>query len=62
MMNFELFVKNNKFIMFSGLFAITSCAAYIAYMRAQHKAAGTEYVAIAEDGSESLQRKKSKWD
>lgn len=62
MMNFELFVRNNKYIIYSGLIAISGCTAYLMYMRSQKKAGGTEYVAISEDGIESLQPKKSKWD
>lgn len=62
MMNFELFVKNNKFVIYSGLVAITGCAGYLFYMRSQRKPDATDYVAIAEDGTESLQVKKSKWD
>ena len=62
MMNFELFVRNNKYVIYSGLVAISGCTAYLMYMRSQRKTDGTEYVAIAEDGTETLQQKKSKWD
>lgn len=44
-----------------GIVAITLSAAYLAYMKSQIKSSNT-YIAIAEDGTESLVMKKSKWD
>ncbi|KAG1654610.1 Small integral membrane protein 8 [Nymphon striatum] len=61
--NFELFVKPNKFIMGFGIAAITGCVAYIAYMRAEAENRKEEtYVAIGEDGEGKTTRKRSRWD
>ncbi|XP_019871449.1 small integral membrane protein 8 [Aethina tumida] len=59
--NFELYVRPNLAIMGLGLIAITGCAGYIAYMRYTYEKAGY-YSVVNEDGTESFQKKRSKWD
>ncbi|CAM1317789.1 Uncharacterised protein g6841 [Pycnogonum litorale] len=61
--NFELFVKPNKFVMGFGLVAITGCVAFLAYMNVQSENnKQTVYFAENEDGSQTSRLKKSKWD
>ncbi|XP_076031808.1 small integral membrane protein 8-like [Oratosquilla oratoria] len=59
--NFELYAKPNAVIMTFGVIGILGSAAYLAYMKSQHREKKV-YVAIAEDGTEELMTKKSKWD
>lgn len=59
--NFELYVKPNLAIMAFGVIAISCSTAYLAYMKAQHRESKA-YIAIAEDGSQHLTQKRSKWD
>nr|XP_053652455.1 small integral membrane protein 8-like [Cherax quadricarinatus] len=59
--NFELYVKPNLAIMSFGVVAILCSTAYLAYMKSQQHETKT-YVAIAEDGTQHLTKKKSKWD
>ncbi|KAG7165517.1 small integral membrane protein 8-like [Homarus americanus] len=59
--NFELYVKPNLAVMSFGVVAIICSGAYLAYMKSQQRESKT-YVAIAEDGTQSLTQKKSKWD
>ncbi|XP_076036515.1 small integral membrane protein 8-like [Oratosquilla oratoria] len=59
--NFELYAKPNAVIMTFGVIAILGSAAYLAYMKSQHREKKV-YVAIGEDGTEQLMTKKSKWD
>ncbi|KAK7086189.1 protein of unknown function (DUF4500) [Halocaridina rubra] len=59
--NFELYVKPNLAIMAFGVVAILCSTGYLAYMKAQHRESKT-YIAIAEDGSQHLTHKRSKWD
>ena len=51
----------NIVVMGFGLVALGLSAAYLAYLRSTIDPKQT-YVAISEDGSESLVQKKSKWD
>lgn len=44
-----------------GVVAIVCSAAYLAYMKSQLKESKT-YIAIAEDDTQHLVQKKSKWD
>ncbi|XP_076036737.1 uncharacterized protein LOC143022422 isoform X2 [Oratosquilla oratoria] len=53
--------SQNAVIMAFGVIAILGSAAYLAYMKSQHREKKV-YVAIAEDGMEQLMTKKSKWD
>lgn len=59
--NFELYAKPNMMVMGFGLVAITLSAAYLAYLKASLSGTKT-YIAINEDGSQSLLEKKSKWE
>ncbi|XP_071536807.1 small integral membrane protein 8 [Panulirus ornatus] len=59
--NFELYVKPNLAVMTFGVLAIICSTAYLAYMKSQLQESKT-YVAIAEDGSQHLTQKKSKWE
>jgi len=59
--NFELFVKPNKYVMGLGLTAITGCVAYLLYMRSQVDDKKV-YTAISETGEQTLTVRKSRWD
>ncbi|XP_063607220.1 small integral membrane protein 8-like [Penaeus indicus] len=59
--NFELYVKPNIAVMTFGVVAILCSAGYLAYMKASMRESKT-YVAIAEDGSQQLTIKKSRWE
>ncbi|CAL4160245.1 unnamed protein product, partial [Meganyctiphanes norvegica] len=55
------YYKSNLFIMTFGIIAITCTTGYLAYMKSQHQQNNT-YVAIAEDGTQFVTQKKSKWE
>ncbi|KAL7631215.1 UNVERIFIED_CONTAM: hypothetical protein RMT77_010661 [Armadillidium vulgare] len=59
--NFELYAKPNLIIMTFGVVGILFSGAYLAYMRAQIEKNNT-YVAIGENGNQTLMQKRSKWD
>ncbi|XP_042864816.1 small integral membrane protein 8-like [Penaeus japonicus] len=59
--NFELYVKPNIAVMTFGVVAILCSTGYLAYMKASMQESKT-YVAIAEDGSQHLTMKKSRWE
>ncbi|GAB6023324.1 hypothetical protein CHUAL_008127, partial [Chamberlinius hualienensis] len=52
-MNFELFVKPNKYVMAMGITAISLCVGYLAYLNVQ-KDNKAVYEGINEDGSKVL--------
>ncbi|KAG8444790.1 hypothetical protein GDO86_009818 [Hymenochirus boettgeri] len=60
--NPELFIKPNKPVMAFGLFSITVCVAYIAYLHAAEENKNELYEAIDSDGTRYTRRKTSKWD
>ncbi|XP_068240575.1 small integral membrane protein 8 [Palaemon carinicauda] len=59
--NFELYVKPNLAVMAFGVVAILCSTGYLAYMKLQHRESKS-YVAIAEDDTQHLYQKRSKWD
>ncbi|XP_078669236.1 small integral membrane protein 8-like isoform X2 [Branchiostoma floridae x Branchiostoma belcheri] len=61
--NPELFMRPNKIVMAFGLVTITGCIAYIAYLNAsQENQRDQLYVNVSSDGTETVQRRRSKWD
>ncbi|CAB0033019.1 unnamed protein product [Trichogramma brassicae] len=59
--NYELYVKPNNVVMAIGLIGMTGCIGYIAYMRSKYKDMGY-YTAVGPDGTETFQKKVSKWE
>ncbi|XP_047741722.1 small integral membrane protein 8-like isoform X2 [Hyalella azteca] len=57
--NFELYVKPNLMVMAFGVCSITLSAAYLLYLRMNMDP--KTYIAISEDGTQTLVQKKSKW-
>lgn len=55
------FYFQNKAIMALGIVGILGCSLYIMYMRKKYEGMGY-YAAVAEDGTEYFEKKKSKWD
>ncbi|XP_078488738.1 small integral membrane protein 8 [Ciona intestinalis] len=62
-LNFELYVRPNKYVMGIGLVLITGCVSYLAYMNAtaENKSTGV-YEVYNTDGSVQTEKRKSKWD
>ena len=60
-LNFELYVKPNKYFMAFGITAISCCVGYLAYMKHKHKEQGL-YTAIDDNDQMYLTKKRSKWD
>ncbi|KAM4693648.1 small integral membrane protein 8 isoform 1-T4 [Discoglossus pictus] len=60
--NPELFIKPNKPVMAFGLFTITMCVGYIAYLHATEENKKDVYEAIDSEGTRYTRRKTSKWD
>jgi len=60
-LNFELYVKPNKYFMAFGITAISCCVGYLAYMKHQHREQGL-YTAIDDNDQMYLTKKRSKWD
>ncbi|XP_077343410.1 small integral membrane protein 8 [Lithobates pipiens] len=60
--NPELFIKPNKPVMAFGLFTITMCVAYIAYLHATEENKKDLYEAIDSEGNRYTRRKTSRWD
>lgn len=60
-MNFELYAKPNRFIMYAGLLALVGCTTYLLKMRQMAPAERPARV-TTEDGEYVYERKKSKWD
>ncbi|XP_053565064.1 small integral membrane protein 8 [Bombina bombina] len=60
--NPELFIKPNKPVMVFGLFTITMCVGYIAYLHATEENKKDVYEAIDSEGTRYTRRKTSKWD
>ncbi|XP_069829646.1 small integral membrane protein 8 [Dendropsophus ebraccatus] len=60
--NPELFIKPNKPVMAFGLFSITLCVAYIAYLHATEENKRDVYEAVDSEGNRYTRRKTSKWD
>ncbi|CAH1257758.1 SMIM8 [Branchiostoma lanceolatum] len=61
--NPELFMRPNKVVMAFGLVTITGCIAYIAYLNASKENQRDQlYVNVSSDGTETVQRRRSKWD
>eukprot|EP00058_Branchiostoma_floridae_P018300 XP_002603789.1 hypothetical protein BRAFLDRAFT_86619 [Branchiostoma floridae] len=60
--NPELFMRPNKMVMAFGLVTITGCIAYLAYMNASKENQRDQlYVNVSSDGTETVQRRRSKW-
>uniref|UniRef100_A0A0B6ZIQ3 Small integral membrane protein 8 n=1 Tax=Arion vulgaris TaxID=1028688 RepID=A0A0B6ZIQ3_9EUPU len=59
--NFELFVKPNKFVMAFGVIAFTSCLSYIVYMNVTDDKRRSTYVTLDEDGGTTRRQKTSRW-
>lgn len=60
-LNFELYVKPNKYFMIFGVLAISGCVGYLTYMKSQHKEQG--YITAIDDKDQMyLTKKRSKWD
>ncbi|CAG2162564.1 unnamed protein product [Oppiella nova] len=59
--NFELFVKPNKYAMSAGVCALTLCFGYIFYMNYKARADPSTYIALNEDETQTIQRRQSKW-
>ncbi|XP_026484319.1 small integral membrane protein 8 [Vanessa tameamea] len=59
--NFELYAKPNIVIMSIGLTCFGLALGYIAYMRHKYESMGY-YSAINEEGKETFEKKKSKWE
>ncbi|KAF2352808.1 UPF0708 protein [Trinorchestia longiramus] len=59
-LNFELYVKPNMMVMAFGVCSITLSAAYLVYLRMNMDP--KTYIAINEDGTQTLMEKKSKWE
>ncbi|RUS86766.1 hypothetical protein EGW08_005489 [Elysia chlorotica] len=60
--NFELFVKPNKFVMAFGAIAFTTCISYIVYMNMTDDKKKTTYVTLDEDGGTTVRPRPSRWD
>ncbi|CAH2100007.1 unnamed protein product [Euphydryas editha] len=59
--NFELYAKPNIVIMSIGLTCFGLALGYITYMRQKYESMGY-YSAINEEGKETFEKRKSKWD
>ncbi|XP_071793217.1 small integral membrane protein 8-like [Asterias amurensis] len=61
--NFELFARQNKYVMGFGLVALTGCVAYIAYLNATTENKRDKmYEEHHSDGTKEMRIKRSKWD
>merc|ERR1712213_219243 len=60
-LNFELYVKPNKYMMWFGAITFTSCVSYIFYMKYQHKNERV-YTAMDDNDQLVLRKKRSGWD
>ncbi|GFO37996.1 small integral membrane protein 8 [Plakobranchus ocellatus] len=60
--NFELFVKPNKFVMVFGAITFTTCISYIVYMNLTDDNKRSTYVTLDEDGGTTVRPKVSRWD
>lgn len=58
--NYELYVRPNKGIMFFGALTMLGCIGYLTYMR-QTSDNSKYYSAVAIDGTVDLKKKTSKW-
>lgn len=64
-LNFELFVKPNKYVMAIGGTAMVGCLAYLVYLKysvEEIKKSGQKYIAVDEEGREVFRQRKSKWE
>jgi len=60
-LNFELYVKPNKYFMAFGLAAITGVTGYLIWMKQNHADQGL-YTAMDDNNELYLTKKRSKWD
>lgn len=60
--NFELFVKPNKFVMAFGAITFTTCISYIIYMNVTDDKKKSTYVTLDEDGGTTVRPRQSRWD
>ncbi|KAK3804208.1 hypothetical protein RRG08_040717 [Elysia crispata] len=60
--NFELFVKPNKFVMVFGAVAFTTCISYIVYMNMTDDKKRSTYVTLDEDGGTTVRPRPSRWE
>ncbi|BFZ01525.1 hypothetical protein BsWGS_04564 [Bradybaena similaris] len=59
--NFELFMKPNKYVMAVGVLAFTGCLSYIVYMNVTDDKRKDSYVTLDEDGGLTVRQKTSRW-
>ncbi|CAG5133644.1 unnamed protein product [Candidula unifasciata] len=59
--NFELFMKPNKYVMAFGVLAFTSCVSYIVYMNVTDDKRKDSYVTLDEDGGLTVRKRTSRW-
>ncbi|XP_071090614.1 small integral membrane protein 8-like [Haliotis cracherodii] len=59
--NFELYARPNKFVMFTGLATFLTCVGYMFYMKQADEKNNT-YAAMNPDGTLSTRKRTSRWD